>query len=328
MKKIIFLLLLFTTSKGFPQSNSEYSNLIAEGWKLCLEKDFINAGKTYEKAFEHKPNAPLNDRYNAACIQALAGNKDRAFHHLFIVANDLKWTNYDHLINDTDLNSLHADDRWEKLANLILENKKEAATGFDQALVAVLDQIYFDDQSTRNAIRTTEEKYGRNSKEMDALWKDIMKRDSINLIKVEKILAENGWPNKKLIGARGTSTLFLVIQHADQNAQEKYLPVITKAMEDNNLPKRQYAMFYDRLLLRRGERQIYGTQLAMSKESKVPYVLPLEDPENVDKRRAEMGLNSMQENLNRWNLTWDIAEYLKALPALEAKEKELNSKQK
>lgn len=177
-------------------------------------------------------------------------------------------------------------------------------------------------------IRSTEEQYGRESKEMDALWQDILKRDSINLIKVNKILEEKGWPDKKLIGERGTSTLFLVIQHADQNTQEKYMPLIQKAMEEGNLPKRQYAMFYDRLLLRQGKRQIYGTQLAMSKESKDPYVLPLEDPQNVDSRRAQMGLNSMQENLNRWNITWDIEAYLKALPAIEAKEKELNSKNK
>ncbi|MEM6379364.1 MAG: DUF6624 domain-containing protein, partial [Bacteroidota bacterium] len=272
--------------------------------------------------------APLNYRYNAACIHALANNQDKAFQNLFIVANDLKWADYNHLINDTDLKSLHADDRWENLGKLVIKNKQEEEAGFDKELVAVLDQIYFDDQSTRNAIRTTENQYGRESKEMDALWKDILKKDSINLIKVSKMLSENGWPDKQLIGKRGTSTLFLVLQHADQNTQEKYLPMITKVMENNNLPKRQYAMFYDRLLLRRGERQIYGTQLAISKESKTPYVLPLEDPRNVDKRRAEMGLNSMQENLNRWNITWDVAEYLKILPDLEAKEKELDSKKK
>ncbi len=82
-------------------------------------------------------------------------------------------------------------------------------------------------------------------------------------------------------------------------------------------------MFYDRLLLRRGQRQIYGTQLARSSKSNKPYVLPLEDPLNVDKRRLEMGLNSMQENLNRWNLIWDAKAYLQELPQIEAREREL-----
>ena len=271
-------------------------------------------------------NIPLKDRYNASCIYALAKNNNMAFHHLFIIGNQLKWSDFDHLTNDSDLIGLHKDHRWQKLCDLIINNKKEKESHFDMAMVATLDQIYFDDQNNRSKIRSTEEKYGRGSKEMDELWQDILKKDALNLEKVSKILDEKGWPDKASIGERGTSTLFLVIQHANQEAQEKYLPLIKKAMVDNNLPKRQYAMFYDRLLLRRGEKQIYGTQLAMDKVSKLPYVLPLESPEKVDERRSKMGLNSMQENLNRWNMKWDVDEYLKILPSLEAKEKELNSK--
>lgn len=322
----IFLIFSLITIKGFAQNTSEYSKLIGESWKLCLDKNFEASAKLYEEAFKIRTDVPLNDRYNASCIYSLAGDKDMAFYHLFVIANELKWTNYEHLMNDTDLESLHSDVRWQKLSALVIKNKKEEEADYDKKLVAVLDKIYFDDQSTRNQIRSTEEKYGRQSKEMDILWEDIMKRDSINLIKVSKILDEQGWPDKKSIGERGTSTLFLVIQHADQDAQEKYLPLITKAMEENNLPKQQYAMFFDRLVLRQGKRQIYGTQLAMSKESNAPYVLPLEDPENVDVRRSQMGLNSMQENLNRWNIAWNVEEYLKSLPSIEAKEKELNKK--
>ncbi|WP_304236556.1 DUF6624 domain-containing protein [Jiulongibacter sediminis] len=323
---LIFILILLTLSKGFTQNSSEYSKLISEGWKLCLAKDFESSAEQYEKAFQISQDVPLRDRYNASCIYALANNKDKAFHHLFIIGNELKWTDHDHLISDTDLTSLHDDPRWEKLSSLIIQNKKEEEAHFDQEMVAVLDQIYVDDQSTRNKIRSTEEKFGRESTEMDLLWQDILKKDSINLMKVSGILNDKGWPDKNLIGERGTSTLFLVIQHANQSTQEKYLPLIQKATEDKNLPKRQYAMFYDRLLLNRGERQIYGTQLAMSKESKSPYVLPLESPENVDQRRVEMGLNTMQENLNRWNLTWDVEEYIQKLPEIEAKERELNNK--
>jgi hypothetical protein len=323
---ILFLLIIVTFIKGFSQNVSEYSKLTSEGWKLCLAKDYKSSAKLYEKAFELNENVPLSDRYNASCIYALAGNEDMAFHHLFIIANELKWTDHNHLINDTDLNSLHADEQWGKLTDLIIKNKNVEEAGFDKELVAILDRIYFDDQSTRNKIRSTEKEYGRDSKEMDALWQDILKRDSINLTKVSRILTEYGWPDKKTIGERGTTTLFFVIQHADQSTQEKYLPMIEKAMEDNNLPKRQFAMFYDRLVLRRGERQVYGTQLASSKELKLPYVLPLADPKNVDSRRAQMGLNTMQENLNRWNLTWDVESYIKELPAIEAKEQELNKK--
>ena len=41
-----------------------------------------------------------------------------------------------------------------------------------------------------------------------------------------------------------------------------------------------------------------------------------------------MGLNTMQENLSRWNLIWNVEAYIKLLPAIEAREKELNKKHK
>ena len=206
------------------------------------------------------------------------------------------------------------------------KNKLKIEKNYDKELVTILDKIYFDDQSTRSQIRSNEEKYGRNSKEMRVFWKSILKKDSINLIKVSKILDTQGWPSKKRIGTRGTSTIFLVIQHGNQKVKLKYLSMIQEALKKNWLPKKQYAMFYDRLLLGQGKRQVYGTQLAMSKESKKPYVLPLDNARNIDKIRAEMGLNTMQENLNRWDLTWNVEAYLKILPKLEAKERALNQK--
>lgn len=322
---LVLLLLSFITGKA-QSNNLEYSKLIQDGWKLCLQKDFSNSAKLYEKAFELHKNVPLTDRYNASCIYALAGNTNGAFRHLFIVANDLKWDDLNHLKSDTDLNTLHSDARWKELVSIVSKNKQELEKHFDKDLVAVLDKIYFDDQSARSQIMAKEKEYGKGSKEMDAFWQTILKKDAINLKKVSKILDENGWPAIKRIGKRGTTTLFLVIQHADQKTQEKYLPMIKKAVADNNLPKRQYAMFYDRLVLRQGKKQVYGTQLAMSKEREKPYVLPLKDPKNVDKRRTEIGLNTMQENLNRWNLIWDVEAYIKALLAIEAREKELNKK--
>ena len=305
-----------------------YSELIRAGWKLCLEKDFTASAKVYEQAFKINSKAPLNDRYNAACINSLAKNNNAAYKHLFIAANELKWYDINHLKNDTDLTNIKNDKRWNQLISVMQKTKIETEKHYDKKLVTFLDKIYFDDQSNRNQIRSKEEKYGRDSKEMRAFWQTILKKDSINLIKVSNILDTKGWPSKKKIGTRGASTIFLVIQHANQDTKLKYLSMITKAVENDELSKRQYAMFYDRLVLGQGRRQVYGTQLAMSKESKKPYVLPLEDVKNVDKRRAKMGLNSMQENLNRWDITWDVEAYLKILPKIEAREKELNNKNK
>lgn len=324
---LVFALTIFSIINVTTQTNKQnYSELIRAGWKLCLDKNFTESAKLYEQAFKINTKAPLNDRYNAACINSLAGNPDSAYKHLFIAANELKWNDINHLKNDSDLTNIRIDKRWNELITVMEKNKLEVEKHFDKKLVAELDKIYFEDQSTRSKIPSKEEKYGRDSKEMRAFWQKILKKDSINLVKVSKILDTQGWPSKKRIGTRGTSTLFFVIQHSNLKTQTKYLPMITEALELGNLPKREYAMFYDRLVLGQGNRQVYGTQLAIDKESNAPYVLPLEDVRNVDKRRAEMGLNSMQENLNRWDLTWDIEKYLKELPKYEAREKVINKK--
>lgn len=334
---------------SFSQTKKEqYQFLIKSGWQSWLNKKPQKAIELYTEAFKlletpHNPDqnkwssetdnlsppihVPLSDRYNLSCIYALSKNKDAAFYHLFIIAKTLKWSDYFHLINDSDLNYLHSDHRWEPLKSIVLKNKKSAEANLDQELVALLDTIYVNDQNNRTKIRSTEAKFGRKSKAMDNLWKKILKQDSLNLIIISNLLDSHGWPDKTLIGKRGASTIFLVIQHADKETQEKYLPMIKKAVEDDNLPKRQYAMFYDRLLLRRGEHQIYGTQLAIDDQSKHPYVLPLKDPVNVDNRRLKMGLNTMQENLNRWDLIWNVKDYMKSLPKIIARMKSKETKQ-
>jgi hypothetical protein len=48
------------------------------------------------------------------------------------------------------------------------------------------------------------------------------------------------------------------------------------------------------------------------------YVLPLEDPDNVDKRREEAGLLPIAEYLQSFGLIWDAAHYKKDLPDIEA----------
>ena len=309
---VCFFVALSVSNLNAQTNTKSYSELIRAGWKLCLAKDFKASAKIYEQAFKVNPKASLNDRYNAACINSLANNSNGAYKHLFVAASELNWYDINHLKNDKDLINIRKDKRWNQLISVMQKTKIEIEKHYDKKLVTVLDKIYFDDQSTRSQIRSKEEKYGRDSKEMRAFWQTILKKDSINLIKVSNILDTQGWPSKKKIGTRGASTIFLVIQHANQDTKLKYLSMITKAVENDELPKRQYAMFYDRLVLGQGKRQVYGTQLAMSKESEKPYVLPLEDVKNVDKRRAKMGLNTMQENLNRWNITWDVTAYLKA----------------
>ena len=61
----------------------------------------------------------------------------------------------------------------------------------------------------------------------------------------------------------------------------------------------------DRLLVEVGKEQLYGTQWKFQKGKKVPH--PIKNPENVDQRRAEIGLGPLQNYLKeRFNIIWHV----------------------
>jgi hypothetical protein len=188
-------------------------------------------------------------------------------------------------------------------------------------LVAQLDTIYKEDQEKRLEVEKVLKKFGWDSPEMKALWKVISEKDSINLIKVKKIIDEHGWLGADVIGPRGNQTLFLVIQHADLATQEKYLPVVREAVKNGKAEASALALLEDRVALRQGKKQVYGSQIGMDNETKTYYVSPLEDPENVDKRRAAVGLEPLAKYLRHWKIKWNVEQYKKDLPRIEAKEK-------
>jgi len=124
-----------------------------------------------------------------------------------------------------------------------------------------------------------------------------------------------------VVGGQGNSTLFLVIQHADQATQEKYLPMMREAVKNGKAQGSSLALLEDRVALGQGNRQIYGSQIGRDPETQIYFISPLEDPDNVDKRRAEVGLQSLADYASRWQITWDVEQYKKDLPQIEEKVK-------
>jgi hypothetical protein len=68
---------------------------------------------------------------------------------------------------------------------------------------------------SRRKIDTVRKQFGWQSKQMDSLWRKINYQDSINLIRVRKILDIYGWLGADVLGQQGNTTLFSVIQHYD-----------------------------------------------------------------------------------------------------------------
>jgi len=124
--------------------------------------------------------------------------------------------------------------------------------------------------------------------------------DSDNQARLGAIINQYGWPGTNLVGRDGTEAAFILVQHADLALQKKVLPLVKKAYESHELSGEKYALLLDRVLVREGKPQVYGTQAKGIEEWRQhqPVLQPIEDEANVDKRRAELGLVPLSVYLN------------------------------
>jgi hypothetical protein len=108
---------------------------------------------------------------------------------------------------------------------------------------------------------------------------------------VTQIIDYLGWLGKDQIGADANAALFLVVQHSNKTCMEKYLPVLRQAVKDKKARKQHLALLIDRVEVFNNRPQIYGSQGSYVNGELV--VTNIIDVKNVDRRRAEMGLDSL-----------------------------------
>lgn len=146
----------------------------------------------------------------------------------------------------------------------------------------------------------------------------------INEIEIRNILDNYGWPDTDMVGEMGNFTICNVIQHADNDVRLKYLPMMKQAVKDKKLEARFLVRAQDRIATECGELQIYGGQMKYYPETKSFNVWPVLDPENIDKRRAEIGLEPIAVHLkNRFDFEWNLEEQIQRTKEFEMEKKKL-----
>ena len=76
------------------------------------------------------------------------------------------------------------------------------------------------------------------------------------------------------------------------------------------------ALLEDRVALREGRKQIYGSQLITDSTNKTK-LQPIEDPDHVDERRAAVGLGPLAEYLKQFNIEMDMEKFKKEWKEME-----------
>ncbi len=157
-------------------------------------------------------------------------------------------------------------------------------------------------------VEGVEQKYGYESQEMKDLWKTINEKDAINLIEITNTLDKYGWLGPDVIGDKGSAALFLVIQHVDKQTQEKYLPMMREAVKNGKAKGSDLALLEDRVALSQGKKQIYGSQIHRDNITGKYFLAPIEDEPNVNKRRAEVGLEPLEVYAKHWDIYYKLPE--------------------
>lgn len=179
----------------------------------------------------------------------------------------------------------------------------------DDALRRELIKMGNEDQKHRNEIVTLMWQLSKpDSKRALAKFTALTKKqdtiDKKNLKRLEEIIERHGWPTKSMVGAEASENAFLIIQHADLTRQKKYFPLLKAAAARNEARPDHAAMMEDRILMGEGKKQIYGTGLHTNDVSKALELWPIENEEEVDARRAAVGLPPMAEFLKAVGLKY------------------------
>jgi hypothetical protein len=140
----------------------------------------------------------------------------------------------------------------------------------------------------------------------------VMAIDSVNQTRVIPILEQHGWLPKSKIGEKAASAIFYVVQHSNTATIEKYLPQMEALAKQGEASATDAAKMRDRLLMFQGKKQIYGTQAASWVRPEGGHVIwPIEDADNVNKRRREVGFTTtVEENAKQLGAAYDPKEEL------------------
>ncbi|MEU3528998.1 DUF6624 domain-containing protein [Streptomyces sp. NPDC038707] len=114
--------------------------------------------------------------------------------------------------------------------------------------------------------------------------------DHVNANVLRRILAEHDWPGHRLVGADGCRAAWQLALHADDDLalQRAAARLLHGAVQNDDAPVLQWAHLHDRVLVRTGQPQEYGTQYTLSPQGVERY--PVREPVGLDSRRAGVGL--------------------------------------
>ncbi len=259
----------------------------------------------YQKVFMR--GLPLPEKHNKDTVGALMALKAESF--LVALRGDVDLSHLNGYVHDRSIRAFiqSKDSSSTKVRNAIKEKRAfEQLLAFPVQAIIKEDGLYGHSSLLNSRLKQEllkmqdQDQKARNSligikglKPND--WEKVALIDKKNGKRLKEIVNEFGWPGVSLVGLEGTSAMWLLVQHQDLDIefQKKCLELLDKATKEFESPAHDYAYLLDRVNKNQKLPQIYGTQWVQEDGKYILY--PVEDINNLDKRRFAVGLCPIDE---------------------------------
>lgn len=126
------------------------------------------------------------------------------------------------------------------------------------------------------------------------------KVDHANLETIISFIEKCGMPRLEEVSREGMDAIWLVLQHAPAKYQSKYIPILEESAKLGDIDKGSIALMKDRALMNEGKPQIYGSQFVGNE------LYDLYEPAYVNQRRAELGMEPIEEYLKKVGIEFNV----------------------
>jgi hypothetical protein len=305
MKKIITLSLLSIACFQFASGQGN----INEADSLKNQGLLMPALMKYGEAMMQQPSEEIS--YKIATTTALLWSRPMRDTSFYFLNYALQEDSTLEALYNPDFLSLIDDPRWGKVEEAQIRKYEAKNKPIRNEIFAKeLFRMIIKDQGFMYAGNIERRKYMNNGGYFStptifpvlAMEEKNMKDNEKRLL---ELLDEYGWPTASEVTEYAAAGAALIINHTTYEMRSKYFPMLEKAFKQGEAQPLRYAKMRDRLLVEEGKKQLFGTQWKFENSGRVPH--PMEAPEYVDKRRAEIGLGPLSLYLKkRFDIDWQV----------------------
>ena len=260
-----------------PASQDEY-------WKMIFHADSLFDARLYDEACQVYALAFSDDRYILPSQLSTTGNKMSSIGNSQAALTCMRCR----LALEKDFYEDPLTSPYEELSDSFEVRSRQ--WHYDLELKNTLESIFERDQYDRLLWSQAVKNNPGDTERNERLARRALMTDSLNLVLVGDILSQYGFPRKESVGDFANQAVCLVFQHANLDYQKRFLPQLEAAVSRGDIAPVFLALLRDRIDVREGRPQRYGTQIDDKGN-----LAPLLDASRVNQWRQEVGLPALEQ---------------------------------